>query len=221
MVLFAGISSSAFCQVEGLWVVTKVMVGEKDMTPSAKWFNLKANGKFSSGNGWQQHTVGSWHSQGDQLFLTNENWINPNADPVMVSKQDDTHMVWQSQEEEGEVHVFLERASELPASHIDKVIGLWDFDSAEKEGSNSTQAFDPEDNVYLLIRWDRKFNYNNHPGKLNFGDWFVHPHKNEIHFRTDENHKEVWAYEVSHDRLMLIADNGEILNFKRITEFTE
>lgn len=218
VVFLLGVSSSAFGQMEGLWVVTKITMGEKDVTPSAKWFNFQGNDRLTSGNGWIQHTVGTWSLDGDKLFLTNENGYNETYDPFIV-RQENKKMIWQKEEEGQELRIFLERANDLPESHIDKIQGLWDFDTAERQGRNVSREFDPEDNVFLWIRWDRRFLYENHPDKMNFGHWFIDPHKNEIRLMTEDSHMERWSFEVSPNRLTLTADSGETLTFNRITEF--
>ena len=38
-------------QIQGLWGVDKVAVGEEEMTPVAKWFDLKDSGRCLGGNG--------------------------------------------------------------------------------------------------------------------------------------------------------------------------
>lgn len=220
MVLLIGISTSAFCQMEGLWVVTKITFGEKDVTPAAKWFRFQHKQRLTSGNGWIQHTVGTWNYDNNELYLTNENGYNETADPFRVHLEPE-RMVWERQEEGQVLRIVLERAQDVPESHIDKVQGLWDFDTAEQGGENISEAFDPEHNVFLWIRWDRRFVYENHPRKMSFGHWFVDPHKSEIQFMTEDNQKESWSFEVSRDRLTLKAESGEILTFNRITAFPE
>ncbi len=46
-------------QLEGLWEVKRVTVGEEVMTPVAKWFDLK-DGRVYSGNGGLRNTLGTY-----------------------------------------------------------------------------------------------------------------------------------------------------------------
>lgn len=45
--------------IEGLWVVKSLMVGEKKMTPNARWTRFHADQTQESGNGRFQHSYGS------------------------------------------------------------------------------------------------------------------------------------------------------------------
>ena len=55
---FLGISVNA--QVEGLWEIRKVTVGDQTMTPLAKWTRINSNFIYQSGNGWLQNSEGNW-----------------------------------------------------------------------------------------------------------------------------------------------------------------
>lgn len=47
-------------QATGLWEVTKVIVGQEEMTPVAKWTQINKDGTFETGNGWLQNGNGTW-----------------------------------------------------------------------------------------------------------------------------------------------------------------
>ena len=44
----------------GLWVVKKVKMGDQEMTPIARWMRFNKDSTQTSGNGWLQHSEGSW-----------------------------------------------------------------------------------------------------------------------------------------------------------------
>lgn len=45
--------------IEGLWVVSNVKVGDKEMTPNAQWMRFNADFTRQSGNGWLKHSYGT------------------------------------------------------------------------------------------------------------------------------------------------------------------
>ena len=61
-------------QITGLWEVEKVKVGEQEMTPVAKWFDLKEGNRLHSGNGGVRNTLGAWNynSENSELLFQNE-----------------------------------------------------------------------------------------------------------------------------------------------------
>ena len=46
--------------ITGLWVVQGVMIGDEERTPNARWMRFHADFTQQSGNGWLQHSVGTW-----------------------------------------------------------------------------------------------------------------------------------------------------------------
>ena len=52
----------SFTQVEliGMWTVIKVMVGNRELTPTAKWFKYESTGKITGGNGNIQNLNGAY-----------------------------------------------------------------------------------------------------------------------------------------------------------------
>ena len=44
----------------GLWEVVEVSVGNKKMTPIAKWMRINKDNTYESGNGWTQNSIGTW-----------------------------------------------------------------------------------------------------------------------------------------------------------------
>ncbi len=46
--------------IEGLWVVKLVKVVNQGMTPNARWTRFNSDSTQQSGNGWFQHSYGTW-----------------------------------------------------------------------------------------------------------------------------------------------------------------
>ena len=47
-------------QIGGFWEVETVQVGDRDVTPVAKWFQINEDGTYQAGNGWMQNDEGTW-----------------------------------------------------------------------------------------------------------------------------------------------------------------
>ena len=45
--------------IDGLWVVKKVKVGNQEITPISRWMKFNTDSTQSSGNGWVQYSVGT------------------------------------------------------------------------------------------------------------------------------------------------------------------
>jgi len=69
MLMITAFASCAQENIFGLWQVEQVIVGEKSMTPVAKWFRIESNGHYQTGNGWLQNGAGIWNFDSEkQLF---------------------------------------------------------------------------------------------------------------------------------------------------------
>ncbi len=51
---------SVHAQVEGIWEIRKVTVGDQTMTPVSKWTRINSDFIYQSGNGWLQNSEGNW-----------------------------------------------------------------------------------------------------------------------------------------------------------------
>ncbi len=56
--------------IEGLWIVTSVMVGKEKMTPNARWARFNSDFSQESGNGRFQHSYGTWSLNSKSKELT-------------------------------------------------------------------------------------------------------------------------------------------------------
>ena len=100
--------------ITGLWVIEKVKVDDKDLTPTAKWISLEVDGTFTSGNGWLQNDLGSWvyDAQQKTLLQSTEAGIDPYG-PFNVSFLDEK-MIWERMEEGKRVSVTLVSVNQKP-----------------------------------------------------------------------------------------------------------
>ena len=60
-IVFIMLFTSCTSKIEGLWEIEKVKVGDKEMTPIARWVRLNPDKSQKSGNGWFQHSIGTWN----------------------------------------------------------------------------------------------------------------------------------------------------------------
>jgi len=144
---FLGISVCA--QVEGLWEISKVTV-------LAKWTRINSDFTYQSGNGWLQNSEGNWtFDQNLNQFLPIEkHGIVDDFGPFEVEIIED-RMTWTRQENGEAVKVHFERIEDLPKGPADKLQGLWDLKNAVRGEENLMSSYDPDNNRYYHIRWDR------------------------------------------------------------------
>ena len=214
---------SALAQVDGLWVVSKVEVSGQEKTPVAKWFRF-FNGQLVSGNGWQQHTFGSYKLNGTELSLQSDNEPSDCYGSFMVTR-DGRKMTWNRNEDGDEVKVYLETAETLPESTADKVKGLWDLFEARRSGAEITNQMDPDGNYYIFIRWDRVFVRQLRTKERVQGYWFMNGHRPELKFISGDNNeiRETWTVSFENETLMLtgLSENVKdlVMRFSRKATF--
>lgn len=224
---FAG-STAAAQDITGFWEVTKVSMGDRSMTPVAKWTKINADGTYQSGNGWVQNATGTWtYDKSTKQFSPEEtNGITDEYGSFSVSFKDET-MLWKRMEDGSEVTVTLERISEKPLSTADKIQGLWDLSAVSENEKDITSTFDPDNRYYLFIRWDRLYQEQNAKGERKMGYWHINAHRPELTLISmDENRPhEKWQVEVSENNLKLTGisgpSDGMEMRFNRIHEFPE
>ena len=101
--------------ITGLWLVERVQVGEEQMTPVAKWFDIRDDGTCNSGNGWLQNMTGTWSFDKDtsEFSATNKFGIKDEAGPFAVEFMGES-MLWSRTEEGMDVRVHLTRITTAP-----------------------------------------------------------------------------------------------------------
>lgn len=185
LVLFVqlGLTIQASAQsLTGLWEMKEVTVGDKIMTPVAKWTTIDENGTYTSGNGWLQNSEGLWqYDNTTNVYTPTE--TNGLKDPFGgfdVSFESSDLMTWQRIEDGMTVTVRLERIEKLPKSTADHLQGLWDLADHKLNGVSNMAEFDPADKHYIFIRWDRIYVERTHKGDRATGYWHIHGHKPEM-----------------------------------------
>ena len=137
--------------IEGLWLVKSVKMGDKEMTPIARWMRFNSDSTQTSGNGWLQHSIGTWSlNSNNDLSVINTNGIIDEAEPFKVVMTQ-TNMTWKRKEDGMDVTVFLERTDRLPTSEANKLFGLWKFDTVIDNNIDVTYTLNPTNNAMLFL----------------------------------------------------------------------
>ncbi len=139
--------------LSGLWQAEQVMVGDRDMTPPARWARFGADGSYEGGNGWLKHEEGVWNYQPAEQSLSLEvtQGIIDEAPPFRLSFIEEG-MVWEREEEGMPVVVNWKRIEALPQGVSDRAYGLWQLiDSRGEEGVEA------DGRRFLHLRWDGVF----------------------------------------------------------------
>ncbi|HAA24153.1 MAG TPA: hypothetical protein DCR93_31635 [Cytophagales bacterium] len=188
----------------GLWEVTQVTVGDRVMTPVAKWYHMTEDGRYTAGNGWLRNGVGTWSYDAETGMLSPKadlDLIDP-AGPFTVTFGEEG-MIWQREEDGMAVTVHLELRDELPKGPSDRIVGMWKLEgiTAEAEAGAENHSADP----YIHIRWDRIYRSIN-PGAPNTtGYWHFNGHRPEVTFlpHTEGEPAETWEVDAQDEALIL------------------
>jgi len=205
----------------GLWQVEKVQMGENEMTPVSRWIKFNPNGTQTSGNGWLQHSYGTWNLDENMLRVKDENGITDNADPFFAEIEGE-RMTWRRQEEGQEVVVSLKRIEKLPQSVGNKLIGLWKLTKATDDGNDITAILNSENKSMLHLRWDNTYVQHNMPKGKNYGVYKIHGHRPEIQLVNygAESKFSFWSFSIQDSKLILIStDQKSTMEFERIHEY--
>ena len=210
--------------IVGLWEVKKVEVGKNKMTPKARWMKFNVDLTQSSGNGWLQHSIGSYNLNNNYLSIYNSNGVKDNAKPFQIESFDETSMIWFRLEEGQSVKVFLERINEIPMSSGNKLLGLWKLDSIKlrENSKDNFKNFDPNPKANLFIRWDNTFVNQSVIGEKKYGVYKIHGHKPEIQMvNYGESPKfKFYKFKFNHTNLILTSiDKKKEMVYSRIHQF--
>ena len=210
--------------IEGLWIVQSVMVGEREMTPNARWTRFNADMTQESGNGRFQHSYGTWklNPESNELTIINSNGLKDLNDPFVVTLNEN-EMIWKRTEEGQNLKVFLTRSLSLPETYGDRILGLWKLESAVGNGNYFEQSGDNAANDYIFFKWDKRFEIKTGKGKI-YGVYNVHGHKPEVELIPygDQVNRDFWkiGYEENSITLDLLnTDSTVTRKFRRIHEF--
>ncbi len=216
-------SSKKNTSIEGLWLVEKVQMGTQEMTPIARWTRFNANHTQSSGNGWLQHSVGSWDFKDNKLRVENSNGITDKFEPFHVSMEGEK-MIWKRKEEKDTVQVFLKKITELPASKGNDLLGLWKLVGYAENGVDATSKINVPERAMIHFRWDNVYVQHNMPAGKRTGVYKIHGHKPEIQMINygKGNSFDFWEFEISNDTLrMTSTDKTTEIRFKRSHQFPQ
>ncbi|XOV91793.1 MAG: hypothetical protein ACFHWX_16465 [Bacteroidota bacterium] len=191
----------------GFWKVDKVMVGDRNLTPVAKWFRYRKDHTYQAGNGWTQNDIGTWiYNKKKKEFLP-ESGRN-GADeygPFKVSFSSG-NMTWERMEDGMKVVVNLSLTAEMPMAPKDSLSGMWELvtDNATKET--------------LFISWGGNFRKTKTDGSQSFGYWHMDPHHSEFHM-IDYNREipvSVLIVSFKDNRVIMKPKaGGEILTYRK------
>ena len=168
--------------INGLWVVKKVKMGNQEMTPIARWMKFNADSTQTSGNGWLQHSVGSWSYKIDSKLLKVENFngvVDDFNDPFKVDFSD-KNMIWKRKEGDFDVTITLEKINKIPTSEANKLYGLWKFESIFENGKEISVSLNPSKKAMLFLRWDNTYELRNYPVGELYGIFKTHAHRLQI-----------------------------------------
>lgn len=207
-------------EIEGLWLVKSVVVDGKEITPNARWMRFNSDLTQESGNGWMQHSIGTWKLNSNELSIMNINGVDDSNEPFKI-EIDNNVMVWNRVEEGAVVKVNLEKGLKLPVTYGDQLLGLWKLDNVEGEGKYFSSIKDSSN--YLFIRWDRRFIIGSNKGKMH-GVYNVHGHKPELELipYSEKIKRSYWEIKFQEKSILLSLLNSDSLvtrTFKRIHEF--
>lgn len=173
LILFTPILTHA--QIEGLWLVTDVSIGDQSMTPVAKWTRINTDGTYASGNGWLQNSVGTYTFE-DEVFKPLQ--TDGIRDPFggFTTKVGQNEMTWTRQEGGATVTVQMKRIEELPQAPADQAVGLWQL--ARSEGKLMESVF-LQDLETMFIRWDHIYVAQGVEDRKT-GFWFINAHRPDL-----------------------------------------
>ena len=121
--------------------------------------------------------------------------------------------------------VTLVRSLKLPETYGDKILGLWNLQSANGNGDYFEETEKKEINANIFFRWDKRFVIQSEKGRIN-GVYNVHGHKPEVELIPygDEVKRDFWKiqFEENHITLTLLNSEKRVKRkFKRINRFPD
>ena len=200
----------------GLWIVESVAVGDQNMTPVSKWTRINSDGTFQSGNGWLQHSSGTWAlDEMSNVFMTSDPLGMKDEYGGFTVTLSENEMYWTRVEDGMDVKVTLVRIQQLPPSPADFLKGIWDLEDITQNQHSFIDDFDAMDKHRLFIRWDRIYSDFSPEGSKTSGYWHIHGHKPEITFLPHQEGAipESWRIEVNESELIMtgISDHNRAI----------
>tara|TARA_R110001606_G_scaffold151587_3_gene292151 strand:- start:3983 stop:4720 length:738 start_codon:yes stop_codon:yes gene_type:complete len=214
--------------IDGLWIVKILKLDGKDFTINEKWFRFEADSTQTSGNGWQQHTTGSWSYQKESNRITIKNDNNFNdfleyKNPFNVTF-DKNSMTLQGTDRGKDVTIVLERATKLPTTEANKLLGLWKFDSIFVDDKEVSDSLNPTKKGMIYLGFENNYTLYNYPEGEKYGIFKTHSMRNQIDLinssRTPEY--QYYKFRLENDNLTLKSTNSnKEIKLTRIHQFSQ
>jgi hypothetical protein len=199
---FLFVAWNGLAQPAGNWTVKQVSVGDEIMTPTAKWFNLKEDGTFTSGNGGIRNLMGTWEydAASTSLLYTDSYGVEDPAGPFTVQLING-EMFWLRTEGGMNVVVQLVPSKGNLTAPWDLLYGYWE----EETGTSN-----------ILLRWDNIYILREE-GSRSTGGWVMHSHRHDLLiFPGDpEGPAQRWEVTFIDDRTMEWSNGEETRRFLR------
>lgn len=218
------IQNSINAQITGLWEVVNVQVGNEKMTPVAKWTYIHEDGSYTSGNGWLQNSDGNWNydEETSKIEMTPKTGFDDPDGPFNIMNMNEDSMIWTREEGGEEVIVSYNRISQLPKSLPDLAIGIWDIETAEKDGLDVMSEIDPTGNRFVFLRFDHLvFDVVNE--NRTSGMWRIDAHRPviDILYYDTSKSSDYWQITFDGEDTMQWTKDDLIIKFSRLTSFPD
>lgn len=211
-------------QINGLWRVKMVKMDTQEMTPFARWMQFNSDSTQTSGNGWLQHSVGTWSlNSRNELSVINTNGLIDDAEPFKVDV-DKNRMTWQRNEHGSLITLVLERTNKLPTAEANKLFGLWKFDAITMNEKEVSDSLNLSKKAMLFLRWDHTYELHNYPKGTKYGMYKTHGHRNQIDMAlyTRKPSFEFYNFNLKGDTLVFKSTNSnQELRLTRIHQFLQ
>ena len=149
LLVFALLTSAKAQSPIGFWTVDQVKVGDRNMTPVAKWFKCEADYTYTAGNGWTQNDKGtrSYDENSNEFEPASQNSVDEYG-PFNVQFLEQK-MIRERIEDAMNVEVTLSKITEMPMAPKDRIVGNWDSVAAMMGDIDITSSYDPKKSQLL------------------------------------------------------------------------
>lgn len=205
IILLASTFQANAQSVIGFWEVTSVTVGDRLMTPVAKWSKINSDGTQESGNGWTKNAHGTWSfdEKSNEYLPLSKNGVKDELGAFVVHFSE-IGMTWERIEEGMKVVVSLIPITEMPTAPADKLPGLWTLSSVLKADKEIKTTVDPNEKQFIHIRPDRRYELRLREAQVEYGVWHINGHRPELTLLSDNREDENKVYSISFEQSQLI-----------------
>ncbi|NVJ46880.1 MAG: hypothetical protein HWE07_07120 [Cytophagia bacterium] len=214
IVLFLSINVFAQNGPTGLWEVNEVMVGDRNVTPTAKWFLFQEDGSLTAGNGNIENFSGFYQYDAAKKELTQSNGSEPDPYGSFKTKLTNSNMTWERIEDGMKVIVQLTKVDKKPKAPWDLLQGGWIemSDQVTNTETGISSISDLEPSRYFFM-WDRAYRKFNSTGQqIETGVWHIGAHSHEIWTITNaDNTKTIWDLTFEKDVMIWSQKRGNEL----------